>query len=86
MESQIDVCTLIQKERASSSAVDTDLLHTWAEQVKCYSARLANVATSFKQQTGRAFTVAKTCAVGAPHQAYADGFAAGSSPGPTCKP
>ena len=78
--------TLIQNERSSSGTVDTDLLHAWGEHVKCYSARLANVAASFKQQTGRKFSVDKTCATGAPHQAYADGFAAGSSPGPTCKP
>ena len=76
--------TLFKAERASSGAVDTDLLHSWAEQMRCYSARLASVAVRFKQQTGRKFTVEKTCAGGAAHQAYADGFAAGSSPGPTC--
>jgi hypothetical protein len=78
--------TLIQNERSRSGPIDSDLLHTWGEQVRCYAARLANVATSFKQQTGRKFSVEKTCATGAAHQAYAAGFAAGSSPESTCKP
>jgi hypothetical protein len=78
--------TLIQNERSSSGTVDADLLHAWGEQVRCYAARLASVAASFKKQTGRKFSVDKTCATGAPHQAYENGFASGSSPGPTCKP
>lgn len=78
--------TLIQNERSRPGTVDGDLLHAWGEQVRCYAARLAGVAASFKQQTGRKFSVEKTCGTGAPHQAYANGFAAGSSPDSTCKP
>src|ERR1700734_1113362 len=76
---------LIKNERSNSGPIDTDSIHAWGEQVKCYSARLTSVAVAFKQQTGGKFVVEKTCGAGVMHQAYADGYAAGSSPGPTCK-
>jgi hypothetical protein len=75
---------LIKAERTKSGTLDTDLLHAWGEQVKCYVALLDKVAAWFKQQTGRKFVVEKVCASGAPREAYANGVAAGSSPGPTC--
>ena len=77
---------LIKKERAFQGPVDTDLLRSWGDEVKCYSARLDKVGASFKQQTGRKFVADKVCASGAPQQSYANGYAEGSSPGSTCTP
>lgn len=77
---------LIKKERAYQGPVDSDLLRTWGDEVRCYSARLDKVAALFKQQTGRKFVADNVCASGAPQQSYANGYAEGSSPESKCAP